>query len=238
MLLEPISFVGISFPLVALTSEPSSPSPKIHYPASNEQILTLEEFVLQVMDSNFFSAFFAVAGVVLGAWLTHKYTMESKVRQDNRDRLIAAVMEALECAEELLSNFKDYASHAPYGGGRYRDSDDPTGPWRKLPKAQARVHDAETAAAIGRMLENSNKLRKLNVNLSVFAPVDLAESFQAIPNRVTELFAALVDEGIHRGNLAHEALEDMEHLFNAALDRTRELAEVRFKRNPEARNKH
>lgn len=238
MLLEPISSVGIAVPLVAVTSESSSPPPRIHYPASNENTLTLEDFVLQVMDSNFFSAFFAVAGVVLGAWLTHKYTMESKVRQDNRDRLIAAVMEALECAEELLSNFSDYASHAPYGGGRYRDSDDPTGNWKKLPKAQARFHDAEAAAAIGRMLENSNKLRKLNVNLSVFAPVDLVESFQAIPNRVTKLFAALVDEGIHRGNLAHEALEDMEYLFNAALDRARELAEVKFKTNPEAKNKH
>ncbi|GAA4371635.1 hypothetical protein [Paeniglutamicibacter cryotolerans] len=88
------------------------------------------------------------------------------------------------------------------------------------------------------MLENSNQLRKLNVNLSVFAPVDLAESFQAIPNRVTELFAALADEGIHRGNLAHEAHEDMERLFSAALQRARELAEVKFKTNPETKNKH
>lgn len=235
MILIPIPSVEPSFPFVELTSEPV---PQVPSPVSTEKVLSLQEFVLQVMDSNFFSAFFAVAGVVLGAWLTHKYTMESRIRQDNRERLIAVVMEALECAEELLSNFRDYASNAPYGGGRYRDSDDPTGPWKKLPKAQARAHDAEAAAAVGRMLENSNKLRKLNVNLSVFAPADLAESFQAIPNRVTELFAALIDEGIHRGNLAHEALEDMERLFSAALDRARELAEVRFKTNPETKNKH
>lgn len=218
-----------TFPFVELSRELPASTTQLPQQVTSGVDNTWQEFLIQVMDSTFFSAFFAIAGVVLGSWLTHKYTMESKVRQDNRDRLLAAVMEALQCAEELLSNFRDYAHNAPYGGGRYRDSDDPNGSWKKLRKAQARAHDVAAGAAVGRMLENTNELRKLNVNLSVFAPNDLAESFQAMPNRVTELFATLMDEGMHRGLLAQEALDDMEQLFSAALARTRDLAEVKFK---------
>lgn len=218
-----------SFPFVDVEPEPSATTAHLPHQVSSTVDNSWQEFLLQIMDSTFFSAFFAIAGVVLDAWLTHNDTMESKVRQDNRERPLTSGMEALQCAEELLSNFRDYAYNAPYSGGRYRDSDDPNGRWKKLRKAQARAHDAAAGAAVDRMLKNATKLRELNDNLSVFAPNDLAESFQTMPNRVTELFETLMDEGMHRGLLAQDALEDMERLFNAALDRTRDLAEVKFK---------
>jgi len=188
------------------------------------------DWVVQIMDSNFFSALFAVLGVIVGAWLTHKYSLKSKISEDNRERLLASVMDALQHADDLLDNFKDFAYNAPRGGGRIRPSDNPEAEWIKIPRKEAKEHDRNAANAIARMHENTEMLRKLNVQLSVFSPPELVHSFQQIPEFVTNFLQKTVEGGgQHKGQLAADALEGMQNLFDEALKQTVELAEVKFK---------
>lgn len=184
------------------------------------------EFVIALFDSSFFAAVFPILGVALGAWLTHKFTLPNKIKEDNRERLLGAVMEALQASNELLTNFREYAYNAPRGGGRIRTADDVNAEWEEIDEETAHEHDLAAADAIERMMINSDRLGDLTVSLEVFAPQELTESFQALPNRVTELFAALMEEEMHRGRLAEEALNDMSELYENALVKTRRLAKV------------
>lgn len=135
-------------------------------------------------------------------------------------------MEALQASKELLTNFQDFAHHAPRGGGRIRAADDPNDEWEEIDEETAQGHDLAAAEAIERISINRHRLDELTVRLEVFAPPKLTESFQTLPNRVTELFADLLAEDMHRGRLAEEALADMSQLYNNAVATTRRLAKV------------
>lgn len=193
------------------------------------------EFFLAILESSFFTAALPVIGVILGALFTHKLTHSNKIKEDNRERLLGAVMEALQASHELLINFRDYAYNAPRGGGMIRAADDPNAAWERIDEEAAHEHDVAAAEAVNRMLNNSNRLEELTVRLEVFAPRDLTESFQALPNRVTRLFSTLMEVGTHRGQLAEDALQDMEQLYEKAVAQTRRLAKVPRKRHASRR---
>lgn len=198
---------------------------KLSQSVANEELNAsswVRDFVA-VLDAEIWTSVLPIAGVFLGVYLTHKFALRTKAHEDNRDRLIGAAMDSLQCANEMVIHFRDVAYHGPRGGGKIRDSTDPEADWTDISPEEAKEHDFEAGEAIGRLIESQRRLREFNIVLSVFGPVDLTKSFEAIPDRVTDYFNSIAEDGTIRGEATGNALYDIDALFVRATEQVRRI---------------
>ncbi|WP_345075411.1 hypothetical protein, partial [Paeniglutamicibacter cryotolerans] len=114
----------------------------------------------------------------------------------------------------------EFGTHAPRGGGRTRPADNEEAEWEEIDAEEAAESDQQAADAFTDIVKALDILEERNLELSIVAPDDLREAFEAIQHRVYEYLMGL--DGMIKGSVLQQTMDDVEQLFKAAQKKSRQ----------------
>lgn len=170
-------------------------------------------------DSDFWKTILPVLSVIAGIGLTSRLSHKRELHKDLRDRLMSATFDSLSACRNLQEALEQLGVHGPRGGGRTRPAGDEEAEWEEIDADEAADSDQRAAEAFEGIVESLDKLAERNLELSIVAPDELREAFEAVHIRVHEYLMGLGE--IFRGKDHQVVMEEVEQLFEQAKKKSR-----------------
>lgn len=188
------------------------------------------------IDASVSSSLIALLGVVVGAFVTGAMGARRELEKELRGRSLEVLSESIGQLGLVRVLLRDFAYYAPRGGGRIRESGNPSAEWQELDPKEAEEADNLAAQAFDRLNSALQELRVKSMELGVLTNSSLRMSFEGIANAIEASFREDIlvesdadgnEQAFHSGAAMSRLQKKVDDLIEQALGTARDAVRDR-----------